>query len=110
MSTLTRLWSRSSKAQQHTRRRLPRLGVQQLEGREVPAASFYSVLGIDGNDTGGTTATNVAVDSTGNTYMIGAFRGTQDLDPGHSHPGDTDILNSVYPGQLNTYRRQVRPG
>jgi VCBS repeat-containing protein len=42
-----------------------------------------SVLGYD-----------VAADGAGNAYVTGCFSGTVDFDPGHSHPGDSDILTA----------------
>lgn len=75
-----------------TARPQPRLGVQQLEAREVPSASLASALGVGG--TGGDTAVAVAVDTAGNSYLTGHFSGTADFDPTHVHPGDADVLTS----------------
>lgn len=76
-----------------------RLGVQVLEDRSVPSADFLSALGV-GNETGGTTARDVAVDAAGNTYLSGEFSGTVDFDPARTHPGDADVLTASGPSDI----------
>jgi hypothetical protein len=70
-----------------------RLGVHQLEDREVPAVDLLSALGV-GSDTGTSWALDVAADAAGNSYLAGFFSGTTDFDPAHTYPGDTDVLTS----------------
>lgn len=67
----------------------PRLGVQQLETREVPAVDFASALGT--GSTGSDGAFDVATDTVGNAVMVGYFKGTVDFDPAAVHAGDSDI-------------------
>jgi hypothetical protein len=97
MSLLSRLLSRSIPAatKPHTPAR-PRLGVQQLEARDVPAGlDFLSGFGVgDAGGENGSQARDVAVDAAGNRYLTGLFCGLTDFDPGHTHAGDADILTA----------------
>ncbi len=71
----------------------PRLGVQRLEGREVPSAVFGSALSV-GNAEGSSGASGVANDAAGNTYLTGRFTGTVDFDPAHAPADGSDVLTS----------------
>lgn len=69
------------------------LRVEQLEARRVFAGLvFDSVFYAAGGDSGAVYTSNVAVDSHGNTYMGGYFRGTVDFDAMKQHPGNFDSL------------------
>jgi hypothetical protein len=77
--TPSRNWLRSWWATTAPRPR-GHLGVQQLEGREVPAVDLVSALGI-GSDAGDSGALDVSADAAGNSYVVGYFSGTADFDP-----------------------------
>jgi len=70
-----------------------RLSLESLERREVFSTDLLFALAI-GNDTGSSSAMDVASDSAGNSYMAGNFSGTVDFDPASTRTGDTDILTS----------------
>lgn len=77
-----------------------RLGVHQLEGREVPTANLLSASGV-GSDAGPSEARDVAADAAGNSYVAGYFSGTADFDPGPgTYPltarGGTDAYVAKY--------------
>jgi len=76
------------------RRPLPRLGLQQLEAREVPTVGLLSAFGV-GSAADRSIARDIAVDAAGNSYLTGLFGGTVDFDPTGTHPGDTDILTAA---------------
>ncbi len=61
-------------------RRSMRPGFEPLEGRAVLTALFDSVLTV-GNDTAAIVPTDSAVDSAGNTYVIGSLQAPMDFDP-----------------------------
>lgn len=77
------------------RRRTRRLVLETLENRQVFAADFESAFGV-GNATGDSfsVASDVAVDTAGNSYVTGNFIGTADFDPAKTHAGNTDILTA----------------
>ena len=68
-------------------------GFERLEDRMVLSVSLGSALSI-GNDTGSSSARDVATDQAGNTYLLGTFSGTVDFDQAAAHAGDTDILTA----------------
>jgi hypothetical protein len=92
-----RNWLRSRRSNPTTSQpaRPPRLGVQQLEAREVPALTLVSAVaaGNEVNDQP-THTRDLAVDAAGNSYQTGFFNGPVDFDPGRTHPGNADILTA----------------
>ncbi|MFO0808040.1 MAG: hypothetical protein U0746_05415 [Gemmataceae bacterium] len=73
---------RTNPVQQTVRKPRPRLRVQLLEDRAVPAAGFLSAFTTGGASTiDGSNANDVAVDAAGNTYLTGSFIGTIDFEP-----------------------------
>ncbi len=93
MSLLTLFRSRKSNTSPHPTR--TRLGVQQLEAREVPAVSLLSALGTgDPTGVGSSQARDVAVDAAGNTYLAGSFAGATDFDPANDRLGGADVLTA----------------
>lgn len=90
-----RTWLRSLWANptRQTARPQPRLGVQQLEAREVPSAVFDSVLGV-GSATGYITPYDNAIDAAGNTFVTGSFGGTMDFDPLTDRADGADVLTA----------------
>ena len=96
MSLLSRLLSHSMSAAKPQNPFRPRLGVQQLEAREVPAGlDFVSAFGVgDVSGENSSQARDVAVDVAGNRYLTGLFSGVTDFDPAHTHAGDADILTA----------------
>lgn len=76
-----------------------RLGVQQLEAREVPTTDLLSALGV-GNATGPTQAVDMAVDAAGNNYVTGFFYDTVDFDPANDSLGGADVLTSRGGGDI----------
>ncbi len=66
------------------RRRAKRRNVcaaEVMESRELLSATFGNALTF-GNDTGSSSANDVATDAAGNSYMTGSFSGKVDFDPG----------------------------
>ena len=91
---LDRPQSKTCPNKTNRRRQTRRMTIESLERREVFSTDLLSAFAI-GNDTGNTIARSVDVDSAGNSYMAGVFRGTVDFDPTSVvHPGDTDILTA----------------
>jgi len=70
-----------------------KMTLESLERREVFSTDLLSAFAI-GNNTGNSSAMDVASDIAGNSYMAGSFSGTVDFDPASDHPGNTDILTS----------------
>lgn len=64
-----------------------------LEDRSVLSATFGSALTI-GNGLANSSATDVATDSAGFSYVSGMFAGTVDFDLNNVHAGNTDILTA----------------
>lgn len=64
-----------------------------LEDRTVLSASFGSALTF-GNGLESSSASDVATDSAGYSYVAGSFRGTVDFDLNNVHAGDVDILTA----------------
>lgn len=92
-----RNWFRSlrTKPVQHHAQR-PRLGVQQLEDREVPTVGLVSAFGTISDITANTSAAqDIAVDVAGNSYLTGSFKGTVDFDPAHDQFGGADVLTAL---------------
>jgi hypothetical protein len=58
-----------------------RLGIEQLEAREVPSASVSSAFSLDAH-----WAKDISADAAGNTYVSGLFYDTVDFDPLDSDP------------------------
>jgi hypothetical protein len=82
-----RNWLQSRRTNQKPR---TRLGLQRLEDRAVPAAAFLSAFSPGG---GSSEARDVAVDTSGNSYLTGTFSGTVDFAP--ADPANTaDTLTS----------------
>ncbi len=68
-----------------------------LEDRSVLSATLGSALTI-GNGVENSTATDVATDAAGYSYVSGMFTGTVDFDLSNLHAGDADILTARGPG------------
>lgn len=91
-----RTWLRSLRTNptpRPARRPGTRLGVHQLEAREVPSADLVSALGA-GSSAGNSISVDVAADAAGNSYMVGYFAGTVDFDPAGVLPGNADVLTA----------------
>lgn len=71
-----------------------RLQVDRLEPRDVLSTDFASAVGL-ASDSGRSRVEDVAVDSTGNTYLTGGFSGTVDFDPANDRLGGADVLTSA---------------
>ncbi len=87
--------------------RPPRLGVQQLEAREVPALALLSAVAAGSEVDNPTNTQDLAVDAAGNGYQTGYFSGTVDFDPGRTHPGDADVLTAR--GELDAFVVKYAP-
>jgi len=77
-----------------------------LEDRSVPA-SLLSALGV-GNDAGGTSTNDMAVDTARNRYLTGYFSGTNDFVPARTHPSDADVLTAR--GSGDAFVAKYAPG
>ncbi len=68
-----------------------RLGYESLEGRALLAVTFDSAQ--DFETAGSATASEIAITSTGETYLSGGLAATTvDLDPGHAYADNRDIV------------------
>ncbi|HEV3166019.1 MAG TPA: FG-GAP-like repeat-containing protein [Isosphaeraceae bacterium] len=72
--------------------RLRKLLVESLEDRSLLSLGFTFAQGFGGTNLN---IGDVATDAAGNEYIAGSFSGTVDMDPGHTHPGNPDILTAV---------------
>lgn len=71
--------------------RAARPALDALEGRVVLSAAFDSVVAV-GSDAADILVFDNAVDTAGNTYVIGNLYGTTDFDPAADRPDGSDIL------------------
>jgi hypothetical protein len=70
------------------------LRAEQLEARRVFAGlAFDSVIPL-GDDIYASTINDLVVDSDGNRYVTGGFRGTVDFDPANTQADNSDVLTS----------------
>jgi hypothetical protein len=83
---------RTNPAPKHTRR--TSLSIQQLEDRTVPTVSLSSAFGTT-SDTSSSYSRDIAVDTAGNSYLTGGFKGTVDFDPAHDQLGGADVLTAL---------------
>jgi hypothetical protein len=84
---------RASKTPPISHRHQARLGLEHLEDRCIPTVTLGSAMGF-GSDTARITASDVATDAAGNSYLVGSFTGTGDFDPSIVHAGNSDILTA----------------
>ncbi len=67
--------------------------METLEDRTVPTVTLGTALSV-GHELGSSTASGVAADAAGNSYVVGSFSYTTDFDPAHTLPGNADILTA----------------
>jgi hypothetical protein len=104
-------WLRSrstQKSQRHIAKPRTRLGLQQLEAREVPAANFLSAIAVTADTfPDAVMALDSAVDAAGNSYVTGNFLGTIDFDPAVAHSDGSDVLTAH--GTYDVYVAKYAP-